>query len=744
MDREETPLVPGYKIVGVLGQGGMGRVYHAHQLALARPVALKIIAGSVAHADDRMKRFRREMAIHLTLSHPGIVPVYDADITGGRPYIAMELMEGGSLGAQLDLRGPCGIPAGIGILRALVEALAYLHGQGVLHRDLKPANVLMDPRGRPRLTDFGLARHESQTLMTGASTLLGTLPYLPPEVFEGLPMDTTGDVYALGLVGYELFLGRPLFSTSALSSHHALIEAIREGEIPPLGHYLTQDVPAELDEILLGMVARERAVRPLAHEVAGALKNLQDSLGISSSSVDGDVAAERQGWAAEPGNVTEVPTVAQVRVEDRPGRGDRPVPASGPMPGVWPWGLLPLGLMCVALAWMWGSVARGDRTIEASGVTVGASSHGARAGPAGDESRVEVPTDATLVTRMRVLAADAMRLTDRYDASCARKGGTNSTTLLQAGILGDAFHRQTVGDLGLMFTAMGRLLEAVRLGDEANLDDPVWMDVERVAYEVLQEAGSSNGFDSGSVLRAPLSRLAEQIAGGSDRQYRHMFAQSLLPHMAHLEALSTQTRQGRIHAYEQLLSEMQGAPERWRSSPRGKMHVMVIMLRLEELLRVETWIGGGDAQKASASSGRRAMLLKNFRFARENFIRWPDPAEVADPEVENWTRWSLFHVMAGAIDVLPDGSSELADAMRMLERAGEGLRLEGLPPMLLFTTLRAAVDILAVVEKRPAMGFPAGLRERLQRELALHPDLEVSGRVTVRRSHRPPALPAEK
>src|SRR5262245_16232142 len=194
------PRLDRYRVVRVLGEGGMGTVYEAEQDSPRRPVALKVIRAGLA-SDPLLKRFAREAQILGRLHHPGIAQVYDAGVAeGGQPYFAMELIAGVPLDQYarahaLDARGR------LGLLARVADAVQHAHERGVIHRDLKPGNLLVDETGQPKVLDFGVARAtdadlQTKTARTEAGQLLGTLSYMSPEQVTGDPdaLDGRSDV----------------------------------------------------------------------------------------------------------------------------------------------------------------------------------------------------------------------------------------------------------------------------------------------------------------------------------------------------------------------------------------------------------------------------------------------------------------------------------------------------------------------------------------------------------------------
>ena len=222
-----------YEITGTLGEGGMGVVYSARDARLDRTVALKMIRrGSADPA--AAERLRREARAAAAVSHPNICQLYDIGEEAGDLFIAMEYLEGESLAKRLE-RGPVPLDEAVRIALAMLAALDALHGRGLIHRDLKPSNVFLTPHG-VKLLDFGLARpvavSDAETRLTGPGTIFGTPQYMPPEAVLGRPVDARGDLFAAGVVLYEMLTGTAPFAGATVP---AVVHAIAYEHPPALG-----------------------------------------------------------------------------------------------------------------------------------------------------------------------------------------------------------------------------------------------------------------------------------------------------------------------------------------------------------------------------------------------------------------------------------------------------------------------------------------------------------------------------
>ena len=192
-----------YRILGLLGRGGMGEVYRADDLTLAQGVALKFLPATLATDPARLARFHNEVRIARQVSHPNVCRIYDIGQHEGEHFLSMEFVDGEDLASLLRRIGRLPGDKASEIARQLCAGLAAAHDRGVLHRDLKPANIMLDGRGKARITDFGLAHAAGEPRADGA--IEGTPAYMAPEQFSGGRESIKSDLYALGLVLYELF-----------------------------------------------------------------------------------------------------------------------------------------------------------------------------------------------------------------------------------------------------------------------------------------------------------------------------------------------------------------------------------------------------------------------------------------------------------------------------------------------------------------------------------------------------------
>ena len=274
-----TPLKPGtkfgsYEIIRLLGVGGRGEVYRAHDPKLGRDVALKVLPPKTAADPNRLKRFQREARAVAALNHPHIVTIHSVEETCGTHFLAMELVEGVAL-SDLIPQGGLPLDTIVDIAIPTAEALAAAHEKGIVHRDLKPANIMVDMKGGIKVLDFGLAKVgatnsdgledcESVTqatttpevtpeTQTQAGSLMGTLPYMSPEQLQGKPVGPRSDLFSFGAVLYEMTVGQPPFSGNTSAS---FISSILQSSPLPVTELRT-DVPHGLRRIMDNCLAKE-------------------------------------------------------------------------------------------------------------------------------------------------------------------------------------------------------------------------------------------------------------------------------------------------------------------------------------------------------------------------------------------------------------------------------------------------------------------------------------------------------
>ncbi|MFH1462956.1 MAG: serine/threonine-protein kinase, partial [Pseudomonadota bacterium] len=289
-DSPGGPIGPGsvlgqYRVLRSIGRGGAGEVFLARDMALGRRVALKALYADRLGAPEAVERFLAEARTTARFSHPHIVTVYGTGMHWGSPFLVLEYLEGETLRRRVD-QGPLGLREALRLGRAVADALAELHRHGILHRDLKPENVIIPADGRPRVLDFGLARPLAApvALAEGADEddeedteddldLAGTPPYMAPELWLGRPPGPAADLWAFGVLLYELIDGRGPYGDLA---RRELIQAhVDPAPAPPLH----RRVPEEVAALVAACLDKRPEARPAAERVLETLDDLLEGRG---------------------------------------------------------------------------------------------------------------------------------------------------------------------------------------------------------------------------------------------------------------------------------------------------------------------------------------------------------------------------------------------------------------------------------------------------------------------------------
>jgi eukaryotic-like serine/threonine-protein kinase len=264
-----TVLQSRYRLLDVVGEGGMAVVYRARDELLDRDVAVKILRPQFAADDEFVRRFRQEARSAASLAYPNIAPVFDSGVHGDLQFIVMQLVEGPDLEKILTERGRLPVSEALRITMAVAEALEAAHDHGIIHRDIKPGNILLTPDGSVRVVDFGISRAVSDVSRTVPGLLLGSIQYCSPEQVLGEAVGPSSDVYSLGIVLYELLTGvRPFDGSSPVA---VALERIRRQPRPP--STVVRDLPAGIDELVMRAVARDPSDRyPSGRAFAEAIR----------------------------------------------------------------------------------------------------------------------------------------------------------------------------------------------------------------------------------------------------------------------------------------------------------------------------------------------------------------------------------------------------------------------------------------------------------------------------------------
>ncbi|HEY7125396.1 MAG TPA: protein kinase [Ktedonobacterales bacterium] len=252
---EGTTLGP-YQVISLLGKGGMGQVYRARDPRLGREVAIKVLSAALSQEHGYLERFRREARSIAQLNHPNIVSVYDFGEQGNTTYLVMPLIQGGTLRELLGQRGMLPLNEAVALVEQIGGALQYAHERGLIHRDVKPANILVGPDGRALLSDFGIVRvvqgEDSGATLTHTGAFVGSPEYAAPEMVLGQTIDRRVDIYALGMMLYQLLTGRTAFSANTPVQLLMMQAQVQ----PPNPRSINPAIPPAVEAVVLRALAK--------------------------------------------------------------------------------------------------------------------------------------------------------------------------------------------------------------------------------------------------------------------------------------------------------------------------------------------------------------------------------------------------------------------------------------------------------------------------------------------------------
>lgn len=302
-----------YRLDALLAEGGMGEVWRARDELLERDVAVKLLRSSLASDPVVAERFRREARAAASLSHPNMANVFDFVEEDGRPGIVMELVGGDTLAEVIARDAPMPAERAVRLLDQVLDALGAAHAAGVVHRDVKPGNVILDANGKARVTDFGIARAVGDSTLTETGTVLGSVHYVAPEQLEGSPVVAATDLYAAGVMLYEMLTGtRPFDGESAIAT---AMSRLTNEPVPPTTHQ--RHLAPAIEAVIMRALRRDPAARfASAAEMRAAL----------DAAVGGGPDPTLVMPVADDAATRRIPRQAPV---PRRRRGERPPPGGG-------------------------------------------------------------------------------------------------------------------------------------------------------------------------------------------------------------------------------------------------------------------------------------------------------------------------------------------------------------------------------------------------------------------------------
>ncbi len=437
MDAMIGKTIGRYRIVEHLGRGGMAEVYKAHQASLDRYVAIKLMHTFLADEQEFLARFEREAKVVATLRHPNIVQVYDFDVDQGVYYMVMEFINGDTLKARLqalEARGEwVSLDDAVRIVLAVGSALRYAHERNMVHRDVKPANVMITLDGQVILTDFGIAKIVSMSNLTASGAMVGTPSYMAPEQGMGQPGDERSDIYSLGVMLYQLVLGRLPFDADTPLA--VVLKHINEPL--PLPRLLKPDLPDALNAVILKSLAKDPNER--YQKVAEMLADLRRAMGLpvdetqaestatnSSIKLSGAAIGGRVSGLTPPpittgsqSNVTSGATQVASPQTVVAGAGAQPIgPAAAPQAerqARRPAWIIPVGAIAVIALLAVGAIALGGNGAASLPPTATATS-------APTAAPTKTPTEVPVIDRLVTFDADQTPLYDKPDANATVEG----------------------------------------------------------------------------------------------------------------------------------------------------------------------------------------------------------------------------------------------------------------------------------------------------------------------------------
>jgi serine/threonine-protein kinase len=312
-----------YELSEFLGKGAFGSVYRAHDRELDMDCAVKLLSPHWTADSEHVRRFKAEIKIGRKIRHENVCQIYDFGEFKEVKFISMELVDGRNLTARLQETPPLGLAEGIDLVRQICAGLEAAHRVGVVHRDLKSDNVMIDRSGRVKIMDFGIARAGDMTRLTATDKILGTTQYMPPEQWRGEEVDARADLYALGVLMYLVFTGRPPFQ----GENHVALFYQHLNQPPPAVLSLRPELPAALGRLIESCVAKDREQRPRSAEAIArelAAIPLRDEEGrLALRDPKALEAAARGERASDHGTL--VPLSLDTRRLGRPRTGRRPI-----------------------------------------------------------------------------------------------------------------------------------------------------------------------------------------------------------------------------------------------------------------------------------------------------------------------------------------------------------------------------------------------------------------------------------
>lgn len=340
-----------YRVEACLGTGGMGTVYRGVDVMLDRPVAIKVLKPELVNNPQLIERFRTEAVLLAKLNHPNIATLYGFLPIGPQQFaMVMELLPGTSLDAWLRQHGAMPLGQAVAIFSGILDAIGHAHRQGIIHRDIKPSNVMVLPDGTPKVMDFGIARALGSSHQTRVGAIVGTLEYMSPEQIQGKETDARSDIYALGILLYEMLTGRVPF---VADSEYALLQA-HIHTLPPPPQVFTPSIPETVAQVILHALEKDPQRRFQTAEEFKLALSLATAPGLAT--VPGHLRVAIQLPSSSPASLSgssmppPAPTVAVPSVAGQTLPRPAVRPTESPWRRLFTWGLAGFAVFVFVLA----------------------------------------------------------------------------------------------------------------------------------------------------------------------------------------------------------------------------------------------------------------------------------------------------------------------------------------------------------------------------------------------------------
>lgn len=625
-----------YKVISEIGRGGMGVVFRALQIELNREVAMKVVLGGKDTDPRYLKRFEREIDALIRLEHPNIVRIYDKGSSDGSPFFTMELVAGQCLHDVLEKKGPMAPHRILRIMTQMVDALDYIHQKGIIHRDVKPRNIMLCEEDHTVLMDFGLILDPAKTALTGHGAMVGTPRYMAPETVTDVLYTPGTDLYAVGLVGYEMATGFPAVPRNP--SLERMVASIVRDHPRPIRE-TRPDFPAELESVLFALMEKKPEKRPATAEVMRLLADLKEGVAVGLPAVEAPPAAAMSGAG----------TVARrtgQRALSSPGPTGAGAPRSRGIGAAAAMGAL-------LLSGVTGVVIFLTKQPPPVPVTSGAASPVAPvASPGTAEGDESPPLDlAAEVPRFETLGQE---LENKFEV----QGGNTSVALRTFQSLKNAGQMVT-----LLHDAVGKLDEILGRAFAPEVPDhPDMIHLVRIAGAVLGAVQSFYTYEARSdALKERVKRLFRHLDPGSKAPIRRAVSGILSAQLDLAVQPSLNGHTKIAERYVQAFDLTRDADPAWRRSPAG-VHCRTLWIE-DAFHRIRRANVGEDVEHLDSVQQARARLHSSVPDLAAALENWKPSDPPVEPLIVAHTRGMALHLLRDAPE-----KEEVAPRLAFLEK----------------------------------------------------------------------------